>query len=50
MAKAKKKRAEHYEKPLKIEGGFGDVIKVAMTNPDKPKEKAKKKSNEKKVK
>jgi hypothetical protein len=47
MAKAKKERSEKYEKPLKIEGGFGDVIKVAMTNPDKPKEKAKKQEKKK---
>lgn len=40
MAKAKKKRADTYEKPVKIQGTFGDVIKVAMANPDKPKEKS----------
>jgi hypothetical protein len=34
MAKAKKKRAEHYDKPLKIEGSFNDVIKVAMQQPE----------------
>lgn len=39
MAKAKKKRAEHYDPPLAIKGTFGDVIKVSMTNPDKPKAK-----------
>lgn len=35
MAKAKKQRADKYEKPLKIEGTFGDVIKVAMSNSQK---------------
>jgi hypothetical protein len=39
MAKAKKKRADHYEKPLKIHGSFDDVIKVMVTNPDAPKPK-----------
>jgi hypothetical protein len=47
MAKAKKKRAKHYEKPLKIQGSFADVIKVSVTNPDKPKEKAPKKKSRK---
>jgi hypothetical protein len=42
MTKAMKKRADHYEKAVKIQGGFADVIKVAVTNPDKPKEKEKK--------
>ena len=50
MAKSKKKRAEHYERPLKIEGGFGDVIKVAVTNPDKAKEKARDTPQEEKIK
>jgi hypothetical protein len=40
MAKAKKQRAITYEKPLKIEGRFGDVTKVAVTNFEKPKERA----------
>jgi hypothetical protein len=39
MAKAKKKRVDHYDKPLKIYGTFDEVIKVAMTNPDAPKPK-----------
>jgi hypothetical protein len=43
MAKAKKQRAKTYEKPLKIHGTFSDVIKVMVSNPDKPKEKAVKK-------
>jgi hypothetical protein len=43
MAKTRKKRADKDEPPLKIEGGFGDVIKVAMTNPENPKVKAIKK-------
>lgn len=43
MAKAKKPRADKYEKKLKIQGTFGDVIKVAMAEPGKPKEKALKK-------
>lgn len=43
MAKAKKERADKYEKPLKIKGSFGDVIKVAMSNPDKPNKSAPKK-------
>ena len=47
MAKAKKQRAENYEKPLKIEGAFGDVIKVAMTNPDKPTQPVKKAAKKK---
>lgn len=32
MAKAKK-RAEKYDPKLKIQGTFGDVVKVAMTQP-----------------
>jgi hypothetical protein len=47
MAKAKKKKASAYEKPVKKQGTFSDVIKVAMTEPPskpvKPKEKAVKK-------
>jgi hypothetical protein len=33
-----KKRANHYGHHLKILGTFADVVKVSMTNPDKPKE------------
>jgi hypothetical protein len=42
MAKAKKQRAKTYDKPLKIRGTFADVIKVSVSNPEKPKEKKKK--------
>ena len=44
MAKAKKPRADQYEKKVNIKGTFGDVIKVAMTKPEKPKGKAVKKN------
>jgi hypothetical protein len=37
MAKAKKKRADKYEKKLKIGGSFEDVIKLS-TQPMKKKE------------
>ena len=37
MAKAKKKRADKYEKKLKISGSFEDVIKLS-TQPMKKKE------------
>jgi hypothetical protein len=30
MAKAKKKRADKYEKKLKISGSFEDVVKVSV--------------------
>jgi hypothetical protein len=43
MAKAKKRRSKQYDPKLKISGTFSDVIKVSVTNPDKPKEKAVKK-------
>jgi hypothetical protein len=39
MAKAKKQRAKHYDKPLKIHGTFDDIIKLSVTNPDAPKPK-----------
>lgn len=32
MAKAKKPRADKYEKPVSIQGTFGGVIKVAVPN------------------
>lgn len=35
MAKTEKKRADKYEKKVAIKGTFGDVIKMAVTNPDK---------------
>jgi hypothetical protein len=35
-----KTRAKNYDPKLKIHGSFEDVIKVMVTNPDKPKEKA----------
>jgi hypothetical protein len=41
MAKAKKKRASKYEKPLKIHGSFDEVIKLSAT-PDEKKEEVKK--------
>jgi hypothetical protein len=40
---SKKQRAKHYDLPLTINGTFDHVIKLSVTNPDKPKEKAVKK-------
>ena len=32
---AKKKRAEHYEKPLEVNGSFIDIINAALQPPKK---------------
>ena len=37
MTKAKKSRPEHYEKPLAIDGTFGQVIRVAVGKKDEVK-------------
>lgn len=55
MAKAKKtkKRADHYEDKLQINGSFEDVIKVSVSKPEKkeeePVQKGEKKEEEKPV-
>jgi hypothetical protein len=36
MAKTKKPRAKRYDEKLAIKGSFADVIKVSVTNPEKP--------------
>jgi hypothetical protein len=33
MAKAKKQRVKIYDKPLKMQGSFADVIKVSTDQP-----------------
>ena len=38
-----KTRAKNYDKSLKIHGTVADAVKVSVTSPDKPKEKAVKK-------
>lgn len=46
MAKAKKQRAEKYDKKLSINGSFEDVIKLSaqpLKKADRPKENLKKK-------
>ena len=51
MAKAKKKkRADHYEEKLSINGSFEDVIKVSVTSTPQPEKKDEEKPVQKKKK